>query len=151
MPQTGVSENETRRSFLNWLLGTSAGGVMLSIVYPAVRYIVPPPSGESATSSVTLPFGPDEVGPNEAKPFRFGNRPGLLIRTPSGELRAFSAVCTHLACTVQYRADESRIWCACHNGYFDLNGANVQGPPPRPLDTFVVNVRGDQIVVSVEA
>ncbi|MDP2471857.1 MAG: Rieske 2Fe-2S domain-containing protein, partial [Candidatus Palauibacterales bacterium] len=59
-----------------------------------------------------------------------------------------SAVCTHLSCTVQYREDLRQIWCACHNGHFDLNGRNVQGPPPRPLDAFDVNVRGDEIVVS---
>ena len=80
--------------------------------------------------------------------FRFGGRPGILIRTPEGELRAFSAVCTHLDCTVQYKADTAQIWCACHNGFFDLNGSVVAGPPPRPLERFTVNQRGSDIVVS---
>ncbi|MDT8436309.1 MAG: ubiquinol-cytochrome c reductase iron-sulfur subunit [Gemmatimonadota bacterium] len=150
-PDSSPGPGPDRRRFVNWLLGTSAGGVLLSVFYPVVRYIVPPQAAESATGSVTLPFGPGDIGPNEGRPFRFGNRPGLLIRTPSGDLRAFSAVCTHLACTVQYRSDDSRIWCACHNGYFDLNGTNVQGPPPRPLDRFEVNVRGEEIVVSQKA
>ncbi|HET8580537.1 MAG TPA: Rieske 2Fe-2S domain-containing protein, partial [Nitrospiraceae bacterium] len=65
--------------------------------------------------------------------------------------RAFSAVCTHLACTVQYRPDLIHIWCACHNGHYDLNGINIAGPPPRPLEPYVVNVRGDKIVVSKTA
>lgn len=39
------------------------------------------------------------------------------------------------------------IWCACHNGVYDLNGKNISCPPPRPLEPFKVNVRGDQIVV----
>ena len=69
------------------------------------------------------------------------------MRTASGELRAFSAICTHLNCTVQYRDDLGHIWCACHNGHYDLNGRNIAGPPPRPLEALVVNVRGDQIVV----
>jgi cytochrome b6-f complex iron-sulfur subunit len=72
----------------------------------------------------------------------------LLVRTASGELRAFSATCTHLGCIVQYRGDIGEIWCACHNGHFDLNGRNVAGPPPAPLEAFTVNVSGDQIVVS---
>ena len=143
--------NNSRRRFVNWLLGTSAGAFAVSALYPVVRFVVPPLEAESATASVTLPFTPAEIAPNEGKQFRFGNRPGLLVRTPSGDLRAFSAECTHLSCTVQYRTDESRIWCACHNGFFDLNGTNVQGPPPRPLDTYDVNVRGDQIVVSLKA
>ena len=59
-----------------------------------------------------------------------------------------SAVCTHLNCTVQYQEANKQIWCACHNGHYDLNGQNITGPPPRPLDAFVVNARGNQIVVS---
>jgi cytochrome b6-f complex iron-sulfur subunit len=142
------SPKSSRRSFVNWLLGTSAGGFVVAMLYPVTRYIIPPEAGESSASSVSLPFGPDEIARNSAKPFRFGNVPGILVRTESGELRAFSAVCTHLQCTVQYREDISHIWCACHNGHFDLTGRNIQGPPPRPLDAFEVNVRGDEIVVS---
>jgi Rieske Fe-S protein len=97
---------------------------------------------------VTLSIKPGDVKLNTGQIFKFGSRPGILVRTPAGELRAFSAVCTHLNCTVQYRPDLGHIWCACHNGHFDLNGKNIAGPPPRPLDSFVVNVRGDQIVVS---
>jgi Rieske Fe-S protein len=145
------TDSKSRRGFVNWLLGTSAGAFALSVMYPVVRFVVPPAAAESTASTVTLEFGPDEIAPNQGRPFRFGNRPGLLVRTPGGELRAFSAECTHLSCTVQYREDESRIWCACHNGFFDLNGVNVQGPPPRPLEDFEVNVRGEQIVVSLKA
>jgi Rieske Fe-S protein len=141
----------TRRGFLNWILGTSAGGLLLAVLYPVSRYLIPPAAAESAAATVTLPFTPDEIPPNSGKIFKFGSQPGILVRTSSGELRAFSATCTHLGCIVQYRDDLSRIWCACHNGHFDLNGRNVQGPPPGPLEAFVVNVRGDQIVVSRDA
>ena len=51
-------------------------------------------------------------------------------------------------CTVQYRSDLREVWCACHNGIYDLNGRNVSGPPPRPLDVFDVHLRGDEIVVN---
>jgi len=138
----------SRRGFVDWLVGTSLGGLVLAIVYPTARYLVPPAAGESASASVTLDIAPTEVTPNSGRIFKFGNRPGILLRTPTGELRAFAATCTHLGCIVQYRSDLSEIWCACHNGHFDLNGTNVAGPPPRPLDAFQVNVRGDQIVVS---
>lgn len=147
MAQSSQTPSPTRRRFINWLLGTSVGGLVLAIVYPAGRYLVPPRSGESAASTVTLPFKPDDVAPDTAKIFKFGNRPGIILRTTTGELRAFSATCTHLGCIVQYRPDLQQIWCACHNGHFDLNGTNVAGPPPKPLEAFAVNVRGDQIVV----
>ncbi len=72
----------------------------------------------------------------------------LVIRTDTGELRAFNATCTHLDCTVQYREDKKDIWCACHNGTFDLSGRNISGPPPRPLDDYVVNIVDGEIVVA---
>ncbi len=143
----GFGSDPTRRKFINWFLGTSVGAFLLTMFYPVSRYLIPPPAGESRAAAVTLPVNPADVKPNSGQIFRFGNRPGILIRTPAGELRAFSAVCTHLACTVQYRPDLSHIWCACHNGHFDLNGINIAGPPPRPLEQYVVNMRGDQIVV----
>ncbi|MGD2134955.1 MAG: Rieske (2Fe-2S) protein, partial [Gemmatimonadales bacterium] len=89
-----------------------------------------------------------DVPPNSAQVFKFGSRPGILLRLASGEFRAFSAACTHLGCIVQYRPDLAHIWCACHNGHFDLNGRNIQGPPPAPLEQYTVNVRGGEIVVS---
>jgi Rieske Fe-S protein len=52
---------------------------------------------------------------------------------------------------VQYRDEKQEIWCACHNGVYDLNGKNVSGPPPRPLEEYKVNVKGDQLVVSRRA
>jgi cytochrome b6-f complex iron-sulfur subunit len=140
----------TRKRFIDWLLGTSLGGFVLAVIYPVVRYWIPPAVAESAVNSVTLPFKATDVADNTGRIFKFGSKPGILIKTPSGELRAFSAVCTHLSCTVQFRPDIENIWCACHNGHYDLNGRNISGPPPRPLDAYNVNVRGDQIIVSVK-
>ncbi len=136
------------RRAVNWFLATSLGAFLVAVLYPVSRYLVPPQVGESTAGTVTLPIKPADVKANSGQIFKFGSRPGILVRTAAGELRAFSAVCTHLNCTVQYRPDLGHIWCACHNGHFDLNGRNIAGPPPRPLDAFVVNVRGDQIVVS---
>jgi cytochrome b6-f complex iron-sulfur subunit len=140
-----------RRGFINWFVGTAVGAFMLSALYPVSRYLIPPTVGESTAGTVTLPIKAEDVKPNTGQIFKFGSRPGILVRTASGELKAYSAVCTHLNCTVQYRPDLSHIWCACHNGHYDLNGKNVEGPPPRPLEPFVVNARGSQIVVSKSA
>jgi Rieske Fe-S protein len=141
--QTGV----TRKRFVNAILHTSLGGFLISVLYPVVRYLIPPRVAESAVASVVVPFAPADLPPNSGQIFKFGSRPGILLRTPSGELRAFSARCTHLDCTVQYRDDLGHIWCACHNGHFDLNGRNIAGPPPHPLEAYDVAVRGNDIVV----
>jgi Rieske Fe-S protein len=137
-----------RRNFLNWFLTTSAGAFILSVTYPLSRYLIPPKVEESTAHTVTLSIKPQDMKPNSGQIFRFGSQPAILINTAAAELRAFTAVCTHLACIVQYRSDISHIWCACHNGHFDLNGKNIEGPPPKPLEEYAVNVRGDQIVVS---
>ena len=141
----------TRRSFLDWFLATSVGALLVSVCYPVARYLVPPKVEESTSRTVTLSIKPEGVKPNSGQIFRFGSQPGILVRTTAGDLRAFSAVCTHLACIVQYRPDLEHIWCACHNGHFDLNGKNIGGPPPRPLEKYEVNVRADRVVVSKAA
>ncbi len=146
--ESGQSRPVSRRRFMDWLLGTSLGGFLVAVFYPVVSYIIPPETAEASARSVVLGFNPLDVPRNSGQIFKFGSRPGILVRTPSGEFRAFSARCTHLDCTVQYRDDIQHIWCACHNGHFDLAGRNIAGPPPTPLEAYDVNVRGDQIVVS---
>ncbi len=136
-----------RRRFLNFLLGTSWGALLVAILYPIVKFLIPPPSVESSQSSVVAGTV-KELHPNSGKIFKFGSKPGILIRTPAGEFRAFSAICTHLGCIVQYRPDLRHIWCACHNGHYDLYGRNIAGPPPRPLERYQVNIRGNEIIVS---
>lgn len=149
MPETrdAVPGAASRRGFLEILLGSGLVAALGSIFYPALRFVVPPKVAESQEASVVA-AQVGELVPNSGRIFKFGSRPGLLVRTPAGEYRAFSAMCTHLQCTVQYRDDFQAIWCACHNGRFDLAGRNVAGPPPRPLETYDVAVRGNDIVVS---
>jgi cytochrome b6-f complex iron-sulfur subunit len=146
--ETSLAVDNGRRKFLNWFLGTTAGAFLVSVTYPLSRYLIPPEVEESTASTVTLAIKPNDVKANSGQIFRFGSQPAILVKDTNGDLKAFSAVCTHLACIVQYRSDVNHIWCACHNGHFDLNGRNVEGPPPKPLEQFVVNVRADQIVVN---
>ena len=146
--ETSLAVDHGRRKFLNWFLNTTAGAFLVSVTYPLSRYLIPPEVEESTASTVTLAIKPNDVKANSGQIFRFGSQPAILVKDTNGELKAFSAVCTHLACIVQYRSDINQIWCACHNGHFDLNGRNVEGPPPKPLEQFVVNVRAEQVVVS---
>jgi Rieske Fe-S protein len=136
-----------RRTFLDYLLGTSALATLGAIIYPIFRFMSPPQIVESAENSVVA-AKLIEVPPNSGKIFKFGNKPGILVHTASGEFKAFSAVCTHLECIVQYRDDTKQIWCACHNGQYNLSGKNIGGPPPRPLEEYKVNTRGDEVVVT---
>jgi Rieske Fe-S protein len=135
-----------RRRFVGALLGSGFLATAVAFLYPVLRYLAPPKASDVGGDAVVA-GRVGELKPNSGKIFRFGNRPGLLIHTSSGEYRAMSATCTHLSCTVQYRDDLQQVWCACHNGKYDLNGRNVSGPPPRPLEAFEVQVQGDEIFV----
>ena len=146
MTNPGEPTPVSRRGFVAAFLG---GGFFLSaaaFLYPVVRYLIPPKTADMGSDSV-LAAKVGELKPNSGKIFRFGSRPGLLIHTAEGDYRAMSATCTHLSCTVQYRDDLREVWCACHNGKYNLNGRNISGPPPRPLEAFDVQVRGDEIFV----
>ena len=145
-----VPQEVSRRSLLDLLLSGSILAFLGAVFYPVARYLSPP-KGEAVVTSSVVAAKVADVTPNAGKIFRFGSKPGILVRLPSGEWRAFSAVCTHLQCTVQYRGDLEQIWCPCHNGHFDLSGKNVSGPPPAPLEPYDVNVKGDEVVVSRRA
>ena len=152
-----ADEKIPRRDAINYLLGAGVGALGIATLFPVVRYIIPPEASGSGTSSVSA-AKVGELKPNSGKIFKFGNAPAILILKPGGDPKsalgyvAFTAVCTHLGCTVQYRSDHADIWCPCHNGIYDLAGNVVSGPPPRPLERFTVNLRGEgdetEVVVS---
>ncbi|HET6570828.1 MAG TPA: Rieske (2Fe-2S) protein [Solirubrobacterales bacterium] len=59
--------------------------------------------------------------------------PDIVIRDSEGDIRAFSAVCTHAGCTVGYEG--GTIVCPCHGGEYSAEtGAVIAGPPPAPLE-----------------
>ncbi|MDZ7372581.1 MAG: ubiquinol-cytochrome c reductase iron-sulfur subunit [candidate division KSB1 bacterium] len=134
--------DEGRRGFLRLLVGGWIASLAGAIAYPILRYILPPPVSEPSGGAVNA-GKLAELPPNSGRVIRLGSMPAILIRVPTGEVRAFSAVCTHLQCTVQYRSDIGHIWCACHNGHYDLEGRNISGPPPKPLERLEVRVDND--------
>jgi Rieske Fe-S protein len=137
----------TRRHFINVLLGGGLLGWLGSALYPVVSFLKPPKIAEANVQSVKAGMTAD-FPVNTAQIVKFGRKPVILLRTEGGDFRAFAATCTHLDCIVQYRGDLKQIWCACHNGLYDLRGRNVSGPPPRPLDEFAVNIVNNEIIVS---
>ncbi len=148
--QTKEVEKLNRRSFLDWLLGIVGLSGLAAIMYPAVKYLEPQEIAEAAVSTMKVGLV-DDFPPDSGTVFKFGRIPGLLLHTADGKFRAFNATCTHLGCIVQYRKDLGLIYCACHNGRFDLNGNNISGPPPRPLDKLDVNLKGNEVHVSLRS
>jgi Rieske Fe-S protein len=148
-------KTESRRGFLSWFLGTSFGALFATVAYPVFRYVSPPRIPEASTNQVEAGTTNDpDLLDRGFKIVRFGAEPVILIRLSDSEFRAFAATCTHLDCIVEYQKNKKRIWCNCHNGEYNLSGQQVAGPPPRPLDSYKVDLvaqgvgEPQQIVVS---
>jgi len=136
-----------RRSFIDFFFGGSLLATIAAFLYPVVRYVLPSKSAGVIQNSVTA-AKVGELPPNAAKVFKFGSAPAVLVNTAEGTLVALSAVCTHLTCTVRYDGETGTLFCPCHNGRFDLSGNVLSGPPPRPLETYAVEVTGPDVIVS---
>jgi Rieske Fe-S protein len=149
-PAHPAAANEGRRDILKYVLGGALLAWIAAVVYPIVAYLKPPRQAEVEVTSVKVGKLSD-IAKDSGTIVRFGSKPVILIRTPADQLVAFSAVCTHLDCTVQFRGDLGVIWCACHNGKYDLTGRNISGPPPRPLTPFRVVIQGGEVFISKEA
>ena len=139
LPGKTADKTLSRRGLLGWLVGLGVVGWLGSVLYPVTRFLIPPVAGEAKVSSMKVGMITDTW----EKPFRiiqFGRIPVILFKGRKQTYRALAATCTHLACIVQYRADDNIIWCACHNGKYDLAGKVISGPPPAPLEVYDVNI-----------
>jgi cytochrome b6-f complex iron-sulfur subunit len=143
-------EVATRRFFLG---AAGAAGLLYTaaLAYPIYRYLASPNEMALEATAIT------EVTLKDAQKlplasvlmFKFGTSPAMLIHHEDGRWVALSAVCTHLGCTVQYEPQADRIHCACHGGVYNpYTGANVSGPPPKPLKLFKVAVNDTGVEVS---
>ena len=147
-----AKDKSTRRGFLEIILGGGVLATLGAIFYPVLKFITPPAVSEAKLSQLKLQFGRAEIEAEEkkAKYFKYGRDLGIIYITEKNELKALTATCTHLDCTVQHRPDLGIIWCSCHNGRYDLNGNNISGPPPRPLEQYTVKETDGVIFVSRE-
>jgi len=138
-----------RRDFLNILIGGGFFAWLISLLYPVFKYLEPPEIEEAKVSNVKI-GAVEDMEKNSGKIIKFGNKPVIVVRKSDGEYVAFTAVCTHLDCIVQFRKDLKLIYCACHNGKYDLNGRNVSGPPPAPLEKYGIVIQNNEVIVYIE-
>ena len=138
----------TRRQFLNGLLGGWFGALAASLLYPVLKFVFPP---AREPDQVILPFSDfKDMELNAVKSFAWGSKPGLLKKNDDGSYTAFVAVCTHLDCNVTYLPEQRKFFCACHDGWYDENGTNIGGPPPRPLRQLYISIEGEELVITRE-
>lgn len=111
------------------------------------RYLVP--AGTRVTEEILLTQLADlPVGSSRTFKGVLGNDL-LAIRLRPRDVRVFSSVCTHLGCQVGWDSREKNFLCPCHVGRFDTSGTVIAGPPPAPLQSFVVRLDQEQVYVTV--
>lgn len=133
-----------RRKFFKLLLSLLGSTAFISFFYPLLRFLAPPGS-EAHVSKITVPKAEVPIG--KARSIVFNNIPAIVINRSDKGFIAFSKVCTHLGCLVEYQADKNIMLCPCHAGTFDLDGNVVSGPPPKPLHRLPLRVEGENIVI----
>lgn len=111
---------------------------------PAVK-TAPPSAGSPAQSPAPLARTSDiPVGGGKI----FADRKVVVTQPTEGEFMAFSAICTHVGCTVA-NVEEGTIDCPCHGARFSvMDAAVVAGPAPRPLPAREITVSGDRIFLA---
>ena len=133
-------------SVIKWILGIT----VVSWIPPIIAYIYPKSKG--STENIFMDPSGNAIAVSAI--VNEGSGIGLAFGTPTviinykGDLRAFSAVCTHLGCIVQWKKDENIFLCPCHAGKFDPNGNVISGPPPKPLPRYALKVEENKIQLS---
>ncbi len=132
---------ETRRDFI--LLGLASVGAAWAGSMLQFK-LFPREGGAVEASPVEIPLSDLPVG--GTKQIEYGGIPTLVLRTAES-VKAFSLICTHLGCIVEWQPAELEFYCPCHDGRFDQFGEVISGPPPVPLEQFATRVEADKVIV----
>ena len=135
----------TRRDFLDDIIKGGLFITLMSMLLPALSYLWPvtrrgPAGGMMDVGSL------DEIPVGGSKKAVVAGSVFLIVRTAAG-VKAFSAICTHLGCVVDWDSEKKQMVCPCHAGRFDLDGKVISGPPPRPLPMHQVSIVNGKIMV----
>lgn len=137
----------TRRTFLNTLFGgwllAFLGGALFSLLKFAFPTLGKEPDFVVLNKKDFL-----DLPRNSIKRFPWGGTVGFYYVKADGSIMALKGVCTHMECNVDYKPAERRFYCPCHQGWFDENGRNISGPPPRPLEQLVITEEGERLIIA---
>lgn len=149
--QSDLSENGkgvSRRRFMGLALAGSAIATVGGVLTPIIGYLWPIERKTGLGGERVLVGTLAEFPPNSGKVVSVDNQPVIVVNTENGGIKAFSAVCTHLACIVYWHEQRGVIQCPCHDGRFNpTNGNVIMGPPPAPLAEYRLQVDGSEIYV----
>ncbi len=138
----------SRRGFIKYALGFSFVATAIGVLTPIIGYLWPPARGGGRGGGGRVLVGSlNELAVGQGKIVPVEDKPVVIVNTRQG-VRAFSAICTHLGCIVEWDSQRQFIHCPCHDGRFNpVTGAVISGPPPVPLPSVAVSVKDDNIYV----
>lgn len=142
------ASDASRRSFLaNVTMAMALAPGFALAGWQVMRFLVPGTTRRSEEVLLTR-LGEFPVGSSRVFLDVLGNDV-IAVHLRPREIRAFSAVCTHLGCHVQWDQQANNILCPCHMGRFDTEGRVIEGPPPSPLPAFPVRIDGDNLYLTL--
>ncbi len=133
-----------RRQLLKTSLAFLGTTTLISFVYPASKFLVPP---KRSAQDTPLSINKDEIPTGTAKEFIFNEIPLVVINRRGSGFIALSRVCTHLGCLVGYDKFNNKLVCPCHAGEFDLEGRVLSGPATKSLQRYSLKITADQITI----
>ncbi len=147
-PSTEPVLRTTRRRFVQGLVGFSVITTVGGVLVPIIGFLYPPARRQVNDVGRVLVGTVKDFPLNTGKVLSVANKPVIVVNTPAGGLRAFSAICTHLGCIVFWNQQKQMIQSPCHDGRFNpVTGAVISGPPPRPLPAYEFEIVKDQVYV----
>jgi len=138
------AERPPRRSFVLRLWALLGGAALGEAVWVTGSFLRP--RQRSASAAHLFVAGPlDRFEPGSVTAFPAGHF--YLVRLKDGGFLALHRECTHLGCTVPWDASRGRFACPCHASAFDITGAVLSPPAPRPLDVYPVRLENGVVKV----
>lgn len=145
--QMKAGEAVSRRDFIDWIIKGGLLATLAGMLFPALSYLWPVTQGGPVAGAQDV-GKLDDIPVWGSKKVVLGGSAVLLVRTPD-QVKAFSAICTHLGCIVDWDDRKKEIACPCHAGFFGLDGRVISGPPPRPLPLHDVRVVDGKVFVKL--
>ncbi|MEW5869663.1 MAG: Rieske (2Fe-2S) protein [Chloroflexota bacterium] len=127
-----------RREFLNFAWLASLGFISINLAGATFLFAMPR-FKEGEFGGVISVGTTAELPTPGSSPSNLPKVKLWLSNTEDG-VTALYKVCTHLGCLYNWREQEDRFVCPCHGSQFTLEGQYIQGPAPRSLDRFIVQV-----------
>jgi Rieske Fe-S protein len=73
-----------------------------------------------------------------------------LVKGKDNKVEAFTTICPHLGCSVDWRGDRDRFICPCHGGTFMSGGSldekQANNPAPRGMDSLELEIDKDGFI-----